>query len=120
MRFRAAYAALALLPGPAPRSAAQAKPQIPVKAFNHFTLAVWTSSARSISIRVFGMPIQARQGQTMVPRIGAGRSSLGSARLFESVEHHPSSDRRRAFNVYRVSRVLAQYGVTQVDTAAAR
>ena len=62
----------------APRAFAQAKPQIPVKGFNHFTLSV-SDVKRSLDFYqgLFGMPIQARQGQTIILRIGTGPQFLG-------------------------------------------
>src|SRR5204862_2376098 len=58
----------------APRLFAQAaKPTIPVKALNQFTLLV-SDVKRSIDFYqgLFGMPIQTRQGSTVLLRIGNG------------------------------------------------
>src|SRR5688572_25710128 len=57
-----------------PRMFAQAvKPVIPVKALNHFTLAV-SDMTRSLDFYqgLFGMPIQGRQGSTVLLRMGNG------------------------------------------------
>src|SRR3954451_3817427 len=50
-----------------------ARPQLRVRAFNHFTLAV-SDPKRSLEFyqTLFGMPIQAHQGPTTVLRIGPG------------------------------------------------
>ena len=52
---------------------AQPNPQIPVTALNHFTLQV-SDIKRSVEFYqgLFGMPIQARQGPTVVLQIGNG------------------------------------------------
>jgi catechol 2,3-dioxygenase-like lactoylglutathione lyase family enzyme len=96
---------------------AQAKPQILVKALNHFTLQV-SDIKRSVDFyqHLFGMPIQARQGPTVILRIGNGPqfvalSAAGSNppninHLCMTVEN---------FNVDRIIGVLAQHGVVRND-----
>jgi catechol 2,3-dioxygenase-like lactoylglutathione lyase family enzyme len=101
----------------APSLLAQAKPQIPVRALNHFTLQV-SDIKRSVDFyqTLFGMPIQARQGTTVVLRIGNGPqfvalSAAGSNppninHLCMTVEN---------FNVDRIIGVLAEHGVVRND-----
>jgi catechol 2,3-dioxygenase-like lactoylglutathione lyase family enzyme len=97
------------------------KPVIPVKALNHFTLAV-SDVKRSLDFYqgLFGMPIQARQGATIVLRIGSGPQflALGAAgsnpasitHFCMTVEH---------FDADRLIGILAQHGMTQADTIQA-
>src|SRR5712692_11566556 len=63
----------------APRLLAQSSgnPPIPVRALNHMTLSV-SDPKRSLDFYqgLFGMPVQARQGQTTLLRIGAGPQLL--------------------------------------------
>lgn len=100
----------------APRLFAQAsKPTIPAKALNQFTLLV-SDVKRSIDFYqgLFGMPIQTRQGSTVLMRIGngpqfmaiapAGSNPPGIAPIVGiSVEN---------FNADRLAGVLMQHGVT--------
>src|SRR5262245_57187997 len=57
----------------AKRVLAQSGATFKVRALNHFTIAV-ADVKRSVDFyqNLFGMPVQARQGQTVVLRIGAG------------------------------------------------
>lgn len=103
----------------APRAFAQGKPQIPVKALNHFTLAV-ADVKRSLDFYqgLFGMPIQARQGQTIVLRIGNGPqfvalSAAGSNPA--SINHFCMTV--EDFNVDRLIGILSQHGITKADAA---
>jgi catechol 2,3-dioxygenase-like lactoylglutathione lyase family enzyme len=104
--------------GLAPRLLGQAaKPApIPVKALNYFTLSV-SDMKRSIDFYqgLFGMPIQARQGQNVLLRIGKGPQFLmltpaGSSppsivpRLGLTVEN---------FNAERLASALEPHGVTR-------
>ena len=105
----------------APRAFAQGKPQIAVKGFNHFTLSV-SDIKRSLDFYqgLFGMPIQARQGQTAVLRIGAGPqfmalSAAGSAP--PSISHFCMTVEN--FNADRIIGILAQHGITKADTVQA-
>ena len=100
----------------APRLFAQAaKPTIPVKALNQFTLLV-SDVKRSVDFYqgLFGMPIQTRQGATVLLRIGNGPqfAAIGPAgsnppsiapTVGVSVEN---------FNADRLAGVLAQHGIT--------
>ena len=67
--FLGSLAALAV----APRSFAQTAPPIPVTGINHMTLSV-SDPARSLEwyLGLFGMPIAARQANTVVLRVGDG------------------------------------------------
>jgi len=101
----------------APRLFGQAaKPAIPLKGLNYFTLAV-SDMKRSIDFYqgLFGMPIQARQGQSVLMRIGKGPQFMlltpaGSnppgivARLGLKVDN---------FNPDRIIGMLEQHGVTR-------
>jgi catechol 2,3-dioxygenase-like lactoylglutathione lyase family enzyme len=101
----------------APRSFAQAaKPTIAVKALNQFTLLV-SDVKRSVDFYqgLFGMPIQARQGSTILLRIGNGPQfvAIGPAGsnppsiapvIGVSVEN---------FNADRLAGILAQHGIAK-------
>src|SRR5215467_15649528 len=93
-----------------------AKPTIPVKALNQFTLLV-SDVKRSIDFYqgLFGMPIQARQGSTVLLRIGNGPQfvAIGPAGsnppsiapvIGVSVEN---------FNADRLAGILAQHGIAK-------
>src|SRR5262245_27522677 len=64
----------------APRALAQGKPTIPLKGFNHVGLRV-SDVKRSVDFYqgLFGMPVQARQGGSVLLRIGAGPQFLAIA-----------------------------------------
>jgi catechol 2,3-dioxygenase-like lactoylglutathione lyase family enzyme len=111
--FLSALPALALVP---PILAQTTKPAIPVRALNYFTLSV-SDMKRSIEFYqgLFGMPIQARQGSTVILRIGNGPQFIalspagGNApsivpRLGVTVEN---------FNPDRIVSILEQHGVTK-------
>jgi catechol 2,3-dioxygenase-like lactoylglutathione lyase family enzyme len=104
-----------------PRAFAQAKPQIPVKGFNHFTLTV-SDVKRSLDFYqgLFGMPIQARQGQTIILRIGTGPQFLGLSAAGSnppSISHLCMSVDN--FNVDKIVALLAQHGVTKSEAGGA-
>ncbi len=71
--FLGALGALAV----APRAFAQARPPIPVTAINHMTINV-SDPARSLEWYqgLFGMPIAARQANTVILRVGDGPQFL--------------------------------------------
>jgi catechol 2,3-dioxygenase-like lactoylglutathione lyase family enzyme len=92
------------------------KPTIPVKALNQFTLLV-SDLKRSIDFYqgLFGMPIQARKGSTVLLRIGGGPQFMALAPagsdppsiapvLGMSVEN---------FNADRLAAVLVHHGITK-------
>ena len=111
----AALPALAL----APRAFAQAKPTIQLKGFNHVGLLV-SDVKRSVDFYqgLFGMPVQARQGSSVLLRIGAGpqflaigpaaSASPGIAAMGMAVE---------SFNADRLAGILSQHGLTKADAA---
>ena len=100
----------------APRLFAQAKPTIPVKALNQFTLLV-SDVKRSLDFYqgLFGMPIQARQGSTTLLRIGPGPQFMAIA----PAGSNPPSIKPLVgltvenFNADRLAGVLAQHGITK-------
>ena len=105
----------------APRLIRQAgKPVIPVKALNHFTLAV-SDVKRSLDFYqgLFGMPVQARQGSTAVLRIGNGPQFMA---LTPAGSSPPSivgvvGITVDNFNADRIAGVLAQHGVTKAEAS---
>ena len=105
----------------APHVFAQAaKPAIPVKTLSHFALAV-SDVKRSLDFYqgLFGMPIQARQGSTVLLRIGNGPQflALGPARSNPpSIESHFGVTVEN-FNADRIIGVLAQHGITKAEAA---
>jgi len=103
------------------RAPAQTAASIRVRGINHVTLAV-SDVKRSVDFYqgLFGMPVISRQGSTTNLQIGAGPHFLG---VSAAGSNAPRLDHLALgvedFNVERVSRILTQYGVTQVDGAAA-
>src|SRR6185295_8697097 len=106
----------------APRLLAQApgSPLIPVRALNHMTLSV-SDPKRSIYFYqgLFGMPVQARQGQTTLLRIGAGPQFLAisgaGANGTPSINHFCLTTDN--FDADRALAALAKVGVTRADAA---
>src|SRR6185503_9820605 len=104
----------------APRLLAQApgSPLIPVRALNHMTLSV-SDPKRSIDFYqgLFGMPIQARQGQTTLLRIGAGPQFLAlsgaGANGKPSINHYCLTVDN--FDADRALAALAKVGVTRAE-----
>jgi catechol 2,3-dioxygenase-like lactoylglutathione lyase family enzyme len=101
----------------APRFLGQAaKPAIPLKGLNYFTLAV-SDMKRSIDFYqgLFGMAIQARQGQNVLMRIGKGPQFM----LLTPAGANPPSIVARLglkvdnFNPDRIIGMLEQHGVTR-------
>src|SRR5262244_3195934 len=101
----------------APRLFAQAsKPTIPVKALNQFTLLV-SDVKRSIDFYqgLFGMPIQTRQGSTVLLRIGNGPQFVAIA---PAGSKPPSiapivGMTVENFNADRLAGILEQNGITK-------
>jgi len=99
-----------------PRAFAQgAKPTIPVKALNQFTLLV-SDVKRSIDFYqgLFGMPVQARQGSTALLRIGSGPQFLA---IGPAGANPPSIApivglTVENFNAERLAGILSQHGIT--------
>ena len=101
----------------APRAFAQAKPPIPLKGFNHFKLLV-ADVKRSVDFyqSLFGMPIQARQGSTVILRMGTGPQFIAIAPAGSAP---PSISQMglavENFNADRLAGILAQHGFTKSD-----
>jgi catechol 2,3-dioxygenase-like lactoylglutathione lyase family enzyme len=104
----------------APRLLAQpaGAPLIPVRALNHMTLSV-SDPKRSLDFYqgLFGMPIQARQGQTTLLRIGAGPQFLAlsgaGANGKPSINHFCLTTDN--FDADRALAALAKVGVTRAE-----
>jgi len=100
----------------APRLLGQTKPAIAVKGLNYFVLSV-ADMKRSIDFYqgLFGMPIQARQGDNVLLRIGKGPQFL---MLTPAGSNPPSIVPRLGlkvdnFNAERIVGMLEQHGVTR-------
>ena len=114
--------ALAVAPHSIPRLSAQQprRPPIPVRALNHMTLTV-SDVKRSVDFYqgLFGMPIQARQGSTVLLRIGAGPQFIaiggGDGTVKPSIGHFCMTTEN--FNADGVMGVLARHGVTKADAS---
>jgi catechol 2,3-dioxygenase-like lactoylglutathione lyase family enzyme len=97
-----------------------AGPPMRVRGINHVTLSV-SDVKRSVDFYqgLFGMPVISRQGSTTNLQIGAGPQFLG---VSAAGSDPPRLDHLALgvedFSVERVSRILAQYGLTRVDSAA--
>ena len=89
---------------------------IPVRALNHMTLTV-SDVKRSVDFyqALFGMPIQARQGATVLLRIGAGPQFIaigtGDGNAKPGIGHFCMTTGN--FNADRLMGILAQHGVTK-------
>ena len=79
----------------APRVLAQSKPTIVQKGFSHFTPAV-SDLKRSVDFYQshFGMPIQARQGDAVILRIGQYAPKYVAGRAPAGVRHRQPKGRR--------------------------
>ena len=103
----------------AAQAAQAAGPPMRVRGINHVTLAV-SDVQRSVDFYqgLFGMPIVSRQGSTTNLQIGAGPQFLG---VSAAGSNPPRLDHLALgvedFSVERVSKILAQHGVTPVDAA---
>src|SRR4051812_8793832 len=104
-----------------PRIFAQAgKPAVPVKAINHFALSV-SDVKKSVDFyqSLFGMPVQQRQGSTVILRIGSGPQFMA---LSPAGSNMPSIVSNVGlgidnFNADQIIGILAQHGVTKADPA---
>jgi catechol 2,3-dioxygenase-like lactoylglutathione lyase family enzyme len=103
----------------APRAFTQAaRPPIPVKTLNHFALAV-SDVKRSLDFYqgLFGMPIQTRQGPTVILRIGNGPQfmAIGPAGSNPpAISSHVCMTVDK-FNPDQLVGLLAQRGSTKTD-----
>jgi len=91
-----------------------AKPQIAVRAFSQMTLSV-SDMKRSLEFyqRLFGMPVQARQGSKVLLRIGAGPQFLALTPAGQSapgISHYGLAV--DGFNAKQVVATLAEHGIT--------
>lgn len=113
--------AAAFLPGVLAQTPAS-KPSIRVRALNHMTLTV-SDVQRSLDFYqgLFGMPIQARQGQTPCLRIGRGPQFIALAKAGANVAPHINHYcfTVEDFNVDRLLNVLAAHGVTRAEAGGA-
>ncbi len=113
--FLGALGALAV----APRSFAQAAPPIPVTAINHMTISV-SDPARSLEWYqgLFGMPIAARQANTVVLRVGDGPAFMaigGGASSSPGINHLCLATPN--FDADRIVRILGEHGVSSSRTS---
>ena len=120
MTRRELLLSLPVLPAATRLYAQAAKPTIPVRALNQFTLLV-SDVKRSIDFyqALFGMPIQTRQGSTVLLRIGSGPQFLAIG----SAGSNPPSIvplvgvSVESFNADRLARILSQHGITKAASA---
>ena len=94
-----------------------AAPAIRVRTLSHFGLAV-SDRKRSVEFyrNLFGMPIQARTGETTILRVGAGPQFLSIApagNAAPSINHYCLGVEN--FNVDRIMAALASHGVAKAD-----
>jgi catechol 2,3-dioxygenase-like lactoylglutathione lyase family enzyme len=91
------------------------------RALNHTTLAV-SDQKRSLDFYqgLFGLPIQARQGNTLILRVGNGPQfialSVAGANAPPRIDHYCLTV--DGFDVERILAVLAAHGVTRVEAGA--
>jgi catechol 2,3-dioxygenase-like lactoylglutathione lyase family enzyme len=103
----------------APRTFAQSRSRLRARALNHMTLSV-SDVKRSLDFYqgLFGMPIQARQGNTIVLRLGDGPQFLA---LSPAGTNPPSIGHFcitvENFSVDGVLRTLAEHGITRADAS---
>ena len=116
---RTVLLSLAAAPGAFRVFAQSRKPAIPVTGLSHMTLSV-SDPKRSLDFYqgLFGMPIQARQGETTVLRIGPGPQFVALSRVGQNgkpgINHWcVFADN---FDVDRVVGILAEHGVATSDT----
>ena len=117
-QFLLSLPALAMAPAAMAQSSTA---QIRMRGLNHVTLTV-SDLKRSVNFYqgLFGMPIQARQGRTLVVlRIGSGPQSLmlstGGASATPGINHLCVGV--EGFNVDRVVKILGDHGIAKTDAA---
>ena len=101
--------------------AAQASPPIPVQSINHMTVSVSDPAASLVWYQgLFGLPIAARQGGTIVLQVGDGPQ-------FMAIGGNPSDNPRIThyclavddFDDERLIEILAQHGVSNTGSSGA-
>jgi catechol 2,3-dioxygenase-like lactoylglutathione lyase family enzyme len=113
--------ALALAPRAFMQTAQAQAGSLKVRALNHMTLTV-TDQKRSLEFYqgLFGLPIQARQGNTLILRVGNGPQFIalgaGGANLTPRIDHYCVTV--EDFNVDRIMKVLAAHGITPAEAGA--
>jgi catechol 2,3-dioxygenase-like lactoylglutathione lyase family enzyme len=110
----------ALALGPRIFAAQAGKPAVQVKTINHFALAV-SDVKKSVDFYqgLFGMPIQQREGSTVILRIGSGPQYMA---LMPAGTNMPSIVGNFGmgidnFNADQVINILAQHGVTKAEAS---
>jgi len=95
------------------------KSSIRVRALNHMTLTV-ADPHRSLEFYqgLFGLPVQARQGDTTILRIGPGPQFVALSKGAKPGIGHFCMTVEN-FNVEQILKTLAEYGVTRTDAPAA-
>jgi catechol 2,3-dioxygenase-like lactoylglutathione lyase family enzyme len=98
---------------------AAARPPIPIRYFNHFMLSV-SDVQRSVDFYqgLFGMPIQARQGSSVLLRVGPGPQYLWltpAGQSPPSISHFGLAV--DGFNADRVMTALADHGVAKATAS---
>ncbi len=115
--FLGSLAALAAAPS---MFAQGGRPPIPVRALNHMTLSV-TDIGRSLEFYqgLFGMPIAARQANTIILRIGDGPQflALGGGTANASRRMSPFCLTVDDFDADRLVGILGEHGVTPADAS---
>ncbi len=102
--------------------AQSSSPAIPVRGLSHVTLSV-SDPKRSLEFYqgLFGMPIQARQGSTIVLRIGPGPQflalSAGGPDRSPGINHWCMTTGN--FNVDRIIAILAEHGISEAERGGA-
>jgi catechol 2,3-dioxygenase-like lactoylglutathione lyase family enzyme len=104
-----------------PRMFAQAgKPSVQVKAINHFALSV-SDVKKSVDFYqgLFGMPLQQRQGSTVILRIGSGPQFMALSPAGSNMPSIVSNVGMGIdnFNADQIISILGQHGVTKADPA---
>jgi catechol 2,3-dioxygenase-like lactoylglutathione lyase family enzyme len=111
-----AFAALPL----AVRVDAQGRQKLQVRALNHMTLSV-SDVKRSLEFYqgLLGLPIQARQGNTVCLRIGDGPQFMALSQVAAGAAPHINHFcfTVEDFNVDRALSILAGHGVTKADAS---
>jgi len=98
-----------------------APPRIRVRSLNHMTLAVTDiSKSQAFYQGLFGLPVQARQAETTILRIGAGPQYVALRKVAPNAKpgFHHFCMTVGGFNQEQIFKALAAHGVTKVDAPA--